>query len=133
MKNIKFLLFVIIAASVLFACKKKDKVQPTVAGYWIGKYGNSSDAPSKFYAFLFRTGGTVRVYSNIADTATANKAEGTYNVSGTTVTTTYKYLPGLTEQYSTTATADAGFTTMSGTWGSGVNTSGGGTFNLTKQ
>ena len=134
MRNINILFIALLAINLLFACKKKDKTPaPTVVGFWKGMYGNGTATPATSYAFLFRSNGTVRVYANLTDTATASKAEGTYNTSSTTVQTTYKYLPGLVQTFSTTATANEALTTMTGTWGSGSSTSGGGTFNLVKQ
>ncbi|GAB3026545.1 hypothetical protein GCM10027051_34170 [Niabella terrae] len=114
----------------LLACKK-DNPKPTVVGYWTGEYGNGNDIPSHPYYFLFRSNGTVRVYADSEDTATAGKAEGTYIVTGNTVKTTYLYPPSTS--YSTTATVDEGFTTMDGTWGSGASTSGLGTFRIFKK
>ncbi|MBO9591550.1 MAG: hypothetical protein J7599_01490 [Niabella sp.] len=121
------------AVLIIAGCKKKkeDAPAPSVVGFWEGKYGSGSAVPNKPYFFLYRSNGTVRVYADAADTATAGKAEGTYIVTGTTIKTTYTYPPSTS--YSTTAAVDAGFTTMDGTWGSGANTSGNGTFRIFKK
>ena len=128
------LLMGIIALCVIGACKKKKEdtpPPPTVVGYWEGKYGSGSAVPSAPYYFLFRSNGTLRVYADATDTASAGKAEGTYIVSGNTVKTTYTYPPSTS--YSTQSIIDAGFTTMDGTWGSGANVSGNGTFRIFKK
>jgi hypothetical protein len=80
---------------------------------------------------LFRSNGTVRVFDGI-DTASASKAEGTYTISGSTVTTNYTYL-GSGPTYSTSATVNSNFTFLEGTWGPGTSTSGSGQFFLVKQ
>ncbi|MBZ4189635.1 hypothetical protein [Niabella beijingensis] len=115
------------------ACKKdKDETPPpSVVGFWEGKYGNGNTVPGLPYFFLFRSNGTVRVYADNSDTTAAGKAEGTYIVTGATVKTTYTYPPSTS--YSTTASVDAGFSAMDGTWGSGANTSGNGTFRIFKK
>ncbi|MGJ7033477.1 hypothetical protein [Niabella hirudinis] len=128
------LLIVLVALSILTACKKKKEdatPPPSVVGFWEGKYGNGSSVPGSSYFFLFRSNGTVRVYADNSDTASAGKAEGTYIVSGNTVKTTYTYPPSIS--YSTQAIVDAGFATMDGTWGSGANVSGSGTFRIFKK
>ncbi|SDC81362.1 hypothetical protein [Niabella drilacis] len=123
-----------IAVFILAGCKKKKEdlpPAPSVVGYWEGKYGNGNAVPGQPYFFLFRSNGTVRVYADNADTASAGKAEGTYIVSGNTVKTTYTYPPATS--YSTQAVVDAGFATMDGTWGSGASVSGNGTFRIFKK
>jgi hypothetical protein len=112
------------------ACKKDDTVAPSMVGYWTGKYGNGSAAATLEYAFLFDANGTVKIYANNADTAKANKAQGTYFISGTKVNGSYTY-PG-NIKYSFTAISDEKFTTMSGSWGSGTTTTGN-TFFLNKK
>ncbi|ANH83369.1 hypothetical protein A8C56_22400 [Niabella ginsenosidivorans] len=129
MKKTLYALFTVL---VLVACKKgKDAIQPTVIGYWEGNYGNGNEVPATPYIFLFRSNGTVRVYANNTDTATANIADGTYFVTGATVKATYTYPPS--ESYSVAATLDAGITAMDGTWGAGTNTTNGGSFRIFKK
>lgn len=123
----------ICSITVLFACKKKDNSEPKspVVGFWEGHYGEGSNVPNYTFAFLFRSNGTVRVYSDYTDTTASASAEGTYIVTGSKVKTTYSYDP--TNSYSTIADIDAGFTTMDGTWGENANTSGNGTFRVFKK
>lgn len=128
----------IIAASalslILFVSCKKDNPAPTpsVVGLWKGKYGNGpATYPNKRYAFLFRNDGTVRVYNN-TDTFFAEKAEGTYIVTGGVVKTTYSYQNSLF-QYSTNGFLDSHFTFMEGTWSQVLNPNNGGKFFVIKQ
>lgn len=122
----------VFALVLIVSCKKdKDETQkPSLAGFWKGKYGNTTSYPSLGYAFLFRTDGTVRVFNNL-DTAAALKAEGTYTLSGSTVSTKYTYSNATV--YSTSAAMDAKMIFMEGTWGSGTNTTDGGKFFIVKQ
>lgn len=124
---------ILLMASILtfWGCKKSKDDVKTVVGYWEGKYGNGSGTPTLAYYFLFKSDGSVKVYANTADTASATKAQGTYTVSGTTIKTTYKFTSNLT--YSTSATVDNSFTSMAGTWGNNANTTDGGLFTLTKK
>jgi hypothetical protein len=117
---------------LIVSCKKdKDETEkPSIIGLWKGKYGSSTSYPNAGYAFLFRTDGTVRVFDGV-DTAAASKAEGTYSVSGSSVSTKYTYTGGST--YSTAATIDPKMTFIEGSWGSGTNTTNGGKFFIVKQ
>lgn len=134
MKTIKIILIAFFTVSILFACKKKDTTPaPTVVGFWKGLYGSGTDTPATPYALLFRGNGTVRAFASNTDTTLAQKAEGTYNVSGTSLQITYTYLPPSSNTISATSTATATFATMTGTWGFETNRTNGGTFNLTKQ
>ena len=138
MKSTHKMLLIILTLSTLASCKKSgddEDIQYTnPQGYWTGLYGSGSAVPSQNYAWLFRANGTVRVYSQSADTSVASKAEGTYVLSGQTVTTTYTYVSGaITGTFSTLAVADGDFINLTGTYGSGANNSGGGTFILNRK
>ena len=128
-----FAVLILLTTSTLifWGCKKSKDDVKTVFGYWEGKYGNGTGSPNKPYYFLFRPDGSVRVYANTVDTAAAEKAEGTYTVSGTTIKTTVKY--SASDIVSTSGTVDNSFTSMAGTWGDGTNTTGGGLFTLAKK
>jgi hypothetical protein len=123
----------VIASSLIFISCKKDKAPetPSIVGFWKGKWGSSDAYPTYGYAALFRTNGTVRVFDG-ADTATASKAEGTYSVSGTTVTSTYLY-QGATTPILISATVDAKFTFLEGTWGTSPSSTNGGKWILNKK
>ncbi|MFN8252834.1 MAG: hypothetical protein U0V75_13275 [Ferruginibacter sp.] len=135
-KTLSALLFLSSAIVLVMSSCKKDDPAPTPSdpahvGLWKGKYGNTTNYPNAGYAMLLRNNGTVRVFDG-TDTATASKAEGTYTISGTTVNSTYSYLPS-GPQYSTTATLNSKTTFMEGTWGPGTTPSGSGKFYLVKE
>jgi hypothetical protein len=106
----------------------------TILGFYTGEIGNNGDYPSFQMGFLFRSDGTVRAYNNnistpgYFDTSAIPPAEGTYVVSGDTVTTTCTYLNNPSNTFSTIAIIDSAFTYMQGTWGSGSLNTGGGYF-----
>jgi hypothetical protein len=131
MRILKPMCLVLLAIGIFTACKKDKDDKPTIVGLWKGKYGGTTNYPHISYAILFRSNGTVRVFDG-TDTTTAQKAEGTYTVTGgSTVNTTYSYPPAI--QYSTTATINTGMTFMEGTYGTGTNTTNGGRFFVVKE
>ena len=136
MKQVTFFFLALFSLCIIFSsCKKSNDPAPTAPGYvglWKGKYGTTTAYPTAGYAFLFRNDGTVRVFNN-ADTTSGSKAEGTYAISGGTVTTTYTYLAPGSGQYSTSTTINPNYTFQEGTWGSGTNTTNGGNFFIVKQ
>lgn len=129
-------------ATFLFAAagcskKSKDTIQPAIVGYWDGKYGMGNAVPTGLIALLFRKDGTVRAYydyasANRTDTAQGDKAEGTYFVTGTTVKASYRFLQG-GDGTSILGTLNTAFTAIDGTYGSGTNTSNGGSFRIFKK
>lgn len=121
MKKMKFPILVctsLLSVAFFTSCKKNKETvappPPTVDGYWTGNYGLGNNTPDLFYSFLFRPNGTVRVYSGNTDTSKAIKAEGSYTLENNMVKTTYK--TGADMSYSTTATLNAAFNTMEGSW-----------------
>ena len=131
-KSNKLFAFALLFLVLFSACKKDKEENENPAGYWKGLYGSGTLSPSQAYSVLFRPDGTARIYSQSSDTSTGPKAEGTYKVIGSTVTTNYTYFTGsITGSFSTTSSSDG--TEMAGTYGSGSATSGGGTFYLSKQ
>jgi hypothetical protein len=130
MKTLKLSLLAA-AAMLAISCSKTETPKPSINGLWIGKYSSGATAyPIYGYAFLFRPDGTVRVF-NDADTTVANKAEGTYAILGSTITTNYKFITG-GQSYSTSAKINENYTFMEGTWGSGTNVTSGGNFFIYK-
>lgn len=130
----KFLIAVIASSLIFISCKKEScpaPETPSIVGFWQGKYGAVSAYPSLGYSALFRSNGTVRFF-NSADTVTATKAEGTYTISGSTVTASYTYL-GVGDSYSVSATVDSKFSFLEGTYGSGANTTNGGKWFMVKK
>lgn len=130
MKNARFL--IVILGILMFTACKKDDPAPDAApiGFWKGKYGATTAYPTLQWSMHFKKDGTVRVYDGV-DTAAAAKADGTYTISGNTVTTKYFYSP--VTSYSTTATLSGNNTFLEGTFGTGDLQTGSGRFFLVKQ
>lgn len=127
----KFFSAVVLCSLVFISCKKDKVESPSIVGYWKGKWGGSDAYPTYGYAAIFRSNGTVRVFDG-ADTATAAKAEGTYTVSGTTVTASYLY-QGATTPILISSKVDAKFTFLEGTWGNSPSSTSGGKWFMNKQ
>ena len=128
----KFIIAVIACSFVFISCKKdKGPEAASIVGFWKGKWGSADSYPAYGYAALFRANGTVRVFDG-ADTATASKAEGTYTVSGTTVTSSYLY-QGASTPILISAKVDAKFTFLEGTWGNSPSSTNGGKWFMNKQ
>jgi hypothetical protein len=128
MKQINFL-FVIFAFTVTFiACKKKECPAPTyqAEGLWVGKYGNGTNAPSSGFSMVLETGGKITVADGDNITS-STKAVGTWTLTGNIFKATYTYSGG-----GSTFTIQANWSNdgkmTSGTWGSGTNPTGSGTW-----
>jgi hypothetical protein len=130
----------IISAAVvilsILSCSKSDDNPPgeqSLSGFWGGAYGRGTNAPNLPYMILFRDNGSMRVYAGELDTVLASKAEGSYTLQGSQLTTRYTYISGaFSGTYSARATLDAAQRYMTGTYGNGSSTEGGGTFTLTR-
>ena len=133
MKSIYQLCGLLIVAIACSHCKKENTASEpaSVVGFWRGKFGNLSTYPTMGYSLLFRSDGTMRVYDGI-DTATANKAEGSYSLEAMQVNTHYRFLSG-GATFSASATVDERFTFIEGTWGMGTNATNGGRFFVNKK
>lgn len=126
-----FKLFAICSFVFLFAGCERQDLTPGVVGFWQGKYGIGNNYPGNGYSYLFRGDGTVRVFDG-SDTTLANKAEGTYTFLSYDVTTTYTFLNG-GDTYSSSGKVNVKLSFIEGTWGRGKNTSGMGSFFITRQ
>ena len=130
----KVIIALLFGSLLVVSCKKEScpaPETPTIVGFWGGKYGLAASYPTMGYSALFRSNGTVRFFDS-NDTAAASKAEGTYSISGSTVAATYVYV-GTTGQFSVSATVDAKFTFLEGTYGSGLNTTNRGMWFMNKK
>lgn len=87
MKKPKIALAALLVIGVMGACKKEEvAVQPSIDGFWRGKYASSSTQYPTFHiSALLKTDGTCRFYYDNFDTTAANKAIGTYAVKDTIV------------------------------------------------
>ncbi|MFD2918928.1 hypothetical protein ACFS6H_04340 [Terrimonas rubra] len=127
------LVFTLCASFFITSCKKDKDDKPSLQGYWAGKYGNTTAYPTQPFAILLRNNGTARILANNADTTAGAKAEGTYTISGSTLTCTYTYIPPGSGTYSLQAEVNNIFTFMEGGWGNGTSTTNGGKFYFVKK
>lgn len=120
---ILFLIFGMIATSC-----KKDCPAPTypIEGYWVGKYGSGTATPNLGYSMVVEPSGKLTVADG-STISTSSKASGTWTLTGSTFSGTYTYSSSGTT-YSFTATWTNDGKLKNGTYGSGSNTSGGGTW-----
>jgi hypothetical protein len=110
---------------LLVACSKKStepEPAPTpvspVVGFWQGSYNTNGVLGSSKYAMLIKAGGTGRVYDlgNQTDTAlllAGAKVNLVWTLNGNTFQTSY---PSGAKTVNTTATVNAAYNSMSGTW-----------------
>lgn len=140
MKRIFFPLSLILAISATFISCKKDKdpdadLPPLtdVVGYWVGMYGTGQGDPNKDYAFLVKPDNRLIVYSQTADTSVADKATGTWTFDKQTKKFTSYYVYHYDDRPDNTHSTKGELIhrSLTGTWGNGLETSGGGTFKVT--
>lgn len=129
--------FLMLTAVLVLAvsCKKSNTEEPTpapplvlspVLGYWTGTYSTTGFFTTSKYAMLIKPGGVVRVYDldDKTDTSAISplaKADGVWTLNGNIFQTSYK--SGATT-INTSATVNAAFSNMTGTWASGAVTKG---------
>lgn len=97
-------------------------------GYWKGKYGHNTLAPTTDFALLFEDDGKFTLAESTSFYNTTIYAKGSYTVTGNTFVATYLYVGGSGSQFSMTGTLSSDNKRLNGTWGQDVNTSGSGTF-----
>lgn len=98
-------------------------------GYWVGKFGAGTATPNQNYYAVFEEGNKITTGDTGASLFASSYSSGTFSVSGNTVTATYTFEGG-GQTISITGTYDSSTKKITGTYGSGVNTSGLGTFYL---
>lgn len=120
--------FFLMLTSVLIlaaSCKKSNTETPEspqqlspVLGYWTGTYNTTGFIGSSKYAMLIKPGGVVRVYDLDDKTDTSaisalSKADGVWTLNGNIFQTSYK---SGAKMVNTSATVNAAFSSMTGTW-----------------
>lgn len=120
---------------VLFtvSCSKSDTtpapaITPPAGTTWVGLTTNLG--PSRYFSLTFNNGGTLTVKAN--DPATPDIANGTWALVADSVKATYTYVVSATT-YSLAGKYSSSATVIVGTLGPGNNTTGAGTFSVTKQ
>ncbi|MEP7236386.1 MAG: hypothetical protein ABI685_00915 [Ferruginibacter sp.] len=120
----------------IMSCSKSDTNPPSgnsaaIQGKWSGVF-TPPLGPSPYFAITFYNDGTVLVEQN--DISTPDIAHGTYAMSGNNITASYTFTGGTTGTYSLAGTYNSTSTPkqITGSIGTGTNTSGYGTFNVSK-
>jgi hypothetical protein len=117
----------LLAATLFTACKKDDPV-PTypVEGLWVGKYGSGTAAPSSGFSMVVESAGKLTVADGDNITS-SSKAAGTWTLTGNVFKATYTYA-GSGNTFTIQANWGNDGKMSSGTYGSGSNATGGGTW-----
>jgi hypothetical protein len=120
---------------VLFitSCSKSGTTPPpntTVVGKWSGFL--TLLGPSRYYALTFKTGNVILVESNSA--TSPDIANGMWSLAtADSVRATFTYVGGTAGTYSIAGKYSGSSNVMEGTVGTGTNTTGAGTFIVTKE
>ncbi len=132
----KNLFFAILGLSfVLFAasCSKSDTTPPantTPEGTWVGNHNNNYGGPVYYLALNIKANGVLVVNANSA--VSPDIANGTWSLVADSLRATYTYVSSSTT-YSLVAKYSTTSNIMTGTYGIGTSTVGGGVFSVTKQ
>lgn len=126
----KIVTVLLLTSMLLYSCKKQKGATVDLNGYWDGKWGYNTAAPSYKMAVIFRANGTARViYGYTADTSGAvYKTENTYKYTSGELR--FSYREG---SYTFMHAAKPSGNNMSGTWGTSPSTTDGGNFFLDKK
>jgi hypothetical protein len=116
-----------LALTLFASCKKSDTVVPVypTEGLWVGKYGSGAVTPSSGFSMVVEAGGKVTVADGDNITS-SSKAAGTWTLTGNVFKATYTYTGGNTFTIQANWSNDGKL--ASGTWGSGSNPTGNGTW-----
>jgi hypothetical protein len=130
-KNLFFALVALTSVLLLSSCKKDDCSAPPapiypVEGFWVGKYGSGTAAPSSGYSMVVEPGGTLTVADGSTISA-SSKAAGTWTLNGNVFKATYTYSGG-GPTYSIQANWTNDGKMVAGTWGPGNTPTGSGTW-----
>ena len=113
----------------MVSCKKDDCPAPTypIEGLWIGKYGSGTNTPSAGFSMVIEPGGKVTVADG-DNITTSSKAAGTWTLTDNVFKATYTYTDNGGSTFSIQANWSNDGKLTGGTWGSGTNTTGSGTW-----
>jgi len=107
-----------------FPNQPNQTINAAITGKWTGTYGSGESATPTFYSFQLNADGTMQIF-NESGGITAN---GTYSFINSVINANYKYTSG--SEFSLTGIMQNN--TLSGTWGSYKNVSGGGKWVVNK-
>lgn len=126
----KCLILLLFVSGAMVSCKKTTITYP-IEGYWVGKYGSGTAAPTSGYSMVVEPGGVLTIADGSTITS-SSKATGTWTLTGNTFKATYTYTGG-GSTFSIQATFSNDGKLTNGTWGSGTSTSGSGTWYMDRK
>ncbi|MFT3845381.1 MAG: hypothetical protein QM725_10030 [Lacibacter sp.] len=125
-----FILLLLISGAMV-SCKKTSVTYP-IEGYWVGKYGSGTAAPSSGYSMVVEPGGVLTIADGSSITS-SSKATGTWTLTGNTFKATYTYSTPGGSTFSIQATFSNDGKLTNGTWGSGASATGSGTWYMDRK
>lgn len=135
MKFLKFAIVALLMSAAFSSCKKdndNDFTPPsnkTIEGKWVGKYGYDNDAPSIYYCLNVKSAGIIE---ELNSSGASKCTSGTWSLNGNQFSAKYQWKAPLNTIFSVVATYDPATGKLSGTWGWGDNTTGGGKWETNK-
>jgi hypothetical protein len=134
-----FYLFLFLFVTAV-SCKKKESCPvpdniTKIAGTWVGKYSTVDGAPPTVnQVWEIKADGEIIVHDGFTTPTApdANKAKGTWTLTGTKFRATYKFITLDLNRY-IDATLTDNFTKMNGTRGQNGTYTGNGNIDMTKQ
>jgi len=113
-----------VAMLAITACSKKQSPQAvseepvTAIGFWEGKIG-AGTTMGLYYGVLLHKNGTMRAYQGGSDSASALKADGTWQINGNSIKLTYKMASAASNTICS-ALSNSNFTSMNGDYEVGM-------------
>lgn len=132
MRVLKITMIALMFSGIFMACSKDNDGNSnpvSIEGRWVGKYGNGSANPSIYYSLNFKSGGIIEEYNS----SDQKLGEGTWEMTGNTITAHYNWLPPNSSSYTIVAAFNSSQGKLLGNWGYGNNATNGGLFEMTKQ
>ena len=130
-KNIFFAILGLTLVLFAASCSKSDPTPVTnssAEGIWTGGY--SYGGPSYYFLLNLKAGGALVVEAN--SSTSPDIANGTWSLVADSVRATFTYIGGASGTYSLAGKYSTSSKIMNGTLGLGTNTTGVGTFSVTR-
>jgi len=105
--------------------------EPAVAGTWVGSYTVAGSDAVFDYTLIFFRGDSMKAVDGL-DPASQPIAVGHWSRDGATIRASYSYPVGA-GTYSLQGVLGSSDSELTGTWGAGENTAGGGAFSVQRQ
>lgn len=118
-----------LVASVMLSCSKDDDATTSfnATGKWEGKLIDGSSGLATFYGLQLNADGTLTRYKSTGEIL----ATGNWQLVGDSIKANYEFLSG--SKFSIAGKVEKSIGKMNGTWGSGSNPKGLGTWNASRK